>query len=362
MAFPRFDGRVNEKQQFAEPAGSFDGIHGHLRGRHGLRSRSHGRRFPRRGADHRQSRYDTLYNDLGTPGLIDVIYSNAFWGYDDRGINGLARFTVTNGVEAFLGYDLQRYGGRDEVLLIEPLGTNFRLPSAEELFANDPLDERGNPNLKPEKTRSINASVGGRFVHDGARFSWELIGFARDIRDLIDLTGFDDTTGQDVFENTPGTVKVRGGEAVFEAILNDSLSMNFSYTQNRSRVDGGSQTSRVPEQLGKAYVDFHPASLPFGATAALNYTGKVFNTIGPTTIEYGKYAVVDLSGRYFIDADRKHRLVLSLQNVFDKQYGSPSRGCADVSTDGPFDCSAPYFYSNLGLPRTFRASYTYSFQ
>ncbi len=119
------------------------------------------------------------------------------------------------------GYDLQKYGGRDEVLLIEPnkeltqavfgqlrlspelipgthlsagfrynhpdvgdqsivwnttgqydfseslfvrttLGTNFRLPSAEELFANDPLDERGNPNLKPEKSRSIETSVGGQ--------------------------------------------------------------------------------------------------------------------------------------------------------------------------------------------------------
>jgi vitamin B12 transporter len=365
--------------------------------------------------------YDTLYNDLATPGLIDVLYSNAFWGYDDRGINGLARFAITNGVEAFLGYDLQRYGGSDEVLVIEQhkeqtqavfgqvrvspqllphthlsagfrynhpdvggqatvwnatgqydftsylfarstLGTSFRLPSAEELFANDPADERGNPDLKPEKTRSINASVGGKFAHEGARFSWELIAFARDIRDLIDLTGFDDATGQDVFENTPGIVKVRGGEAVLEAVVNADLSMNFSYTRNSSHTDGGSQTSKVPEHLAKAYVDFHPGSLPFGATLAVNYTGKEFNAIGPTTVEYGKYAVVDISGRYFIDANRKHTLILSLQNVLDKQYGSPARGCTDVATDGPNDCSSPYIYSNLGLPRTFRASYTYSFQ
>jgi outer membrane cobalamin receptor len=326
-----------------------------------------------------------------------------------------------DGLEGFLGYDLQRYGGRDEVLLIEPnkeqtqavfgqvrlspdliprahlsagfrynhpdvgeqatiwnvtgqydftgslfartvLGTNFRLPSAEELFANDPFDERGNPNLKPEKSRSINASVGGDFEHSAAKLHWELIGFARDIRNLIDLVGFDEVTEQDLFGNLSGTVKVRGGEAVLQAAFASDWSLNMSYTYSRSRMDGGPQTSRVPEQLGKVMADYHPDSRPFGATLALNYTGNVFNNIGPTRVQYGRYAVVDLAGRYFFDTDRKHRLVLSLQNLFDEQYGIPARGCADVATDGPFDCSSPHIYENRGVPRTLRANYTYSFQ
>jgi vitamin B12 transporter len=101
--------------------------------------------------------------------------------------------------------------------------------------------------------------------------------------------------------------------------------------------------------------------MPFGVTLALSYTGKVSRTIGGTDIDYGQYAVVDLSGRYFVDGNHKHQWVLSVQNIFDEQYGSPARGCADVVTDGPYDCSIPYFYSNLGLPRTVRAGYTYSF-
>ena len=189
--------------------------------------------------------YDTTYNDLATPGAFNVLYDDAFWGYDDRGINALARFSFTKGVDYFLGYDLQRYGGRDEVLFIAPnkeqtqavfaqvrttpdlipnahlaagvrfnspdvgqsatvwnlsgkydisntlfvratLGTNFRLPSAEELFADDPQDERGNPDLKPERSRSVNLSLGGTYGEAAQTFSWEVVGFAREIKDLID--------------------------------------------------------------------------------------------------------------------------------------------------------------------------------
>src|SRR6185295_2043070 len=95
------------------------------------------------------------------------------------------------------------------------VGTAFRLPTAEELFANDPNDERGNPNTKPEHSTNVNASVGGTLgpVH------WEIVGFARDIKDLIGIVDFDDATNQDVFGNTAGTVRVRGAEVILNAAL-----------------------------------------------------------------------------------------------------------------------------------------------
>jgi outer membrane cobalamin receptor len=361
--------------------------------------------------------YDTVYNDLAVPGHLDVLYQHAFWGYDDRGINALARFSLTPGIDYFLGYDLQRYGGRDEVLYIAPnhettqavfgqirttsdfianahfaagfrynspdvglsatvwslsgqydfshhlffraaLGTNFRLPSAEELFANDPLDERGNPNLRPERSQSLNVSLGGIMAD---RFHWELIGFARDIRDLIDFDQFDPVTQQSVFNNVPGTVRVRGWEAVLDGSISAALGINSSYTQNCSLQDNDAQISRIPEQLAKLSVDYHPPGRRVGATLTLNHTGKVFTTVGANRVGYGDTVVVDLSGRFFFDHDHKHRITLSVQNLFDKEYGRPQQGCADVATDGPFDCSAPYTYVNLGLPRTLRASYTHEF-
>jgi outer membrane cobalamin receptor len=364
--------------------------------------------------------YDTDYNDLGTPGAIDVLYQNAFWGYNDYGVNALSKFSFTKGLEYYLGYDLQIYGGRDEVLVIEPvkehthavfgqiritpdlipnahlaaglrfnapdvgehatiwnasgqydftdsfyfrttLGTNFRLPTAEELFANDPQDERGNPNLLPERSKSINASIGGSVNSGESRYSWELIGFARDINNLIDYATFDDATGQAVFGNVPGTVRVRGGEIALTAAFTESTSAVLNFTRNQSKQDGGVQTDRVPEQLLKGSLDFHPQALPFGATLSVSYTGKTYITVGGNPLEYGKYTVVDLSGRYFLDNARKQRLSVSVQNLFDREYGRPNRGCLDVATDGPYDCSSPYVYVNRGLPRTAVFRYTYDF-
>jgi vitamin B12 transporter len=99
----------------------------------------------------------------------------------------------------------------------------------------------------------------------------------------------------------------------------------------------------------------------FGGTVAVNWVGAVSDSVAGTPIGYGNYAVVDVSGRYLIGADRKQQLNVSLQNALDEEYGRPSQGCADVATDGPDDCSAPYAYVNLGLPRTLRVSYTHRF-
>jgi outer membrane cobalamin receptor len=364
--------------------------------------------------------YDTYYNDLQNPGTLDIIYQGAFWGYDDYGINALGKFEIARGFEGLLGYDLQVYGGKDEVLFIEPnkehthaafgqlrttpdllpnarlaagfrynapeggahatiwnvsgqydltpdlfieveLGTNFRLPSAEELFANDPQDERGNPALQPEHSRSINASVGGKVGAGGARFTWELIGFARHITDLIDYATFDEDTGQDVFGNIPGTVKVRGGEVVLGAEASESLSGRFSFEANRSRLDDGQQLTRVPRRLGKAELDFHPVAQPFGATLSVSYTGDVAASVGSAVVPYGRYTVVDLSGRYFFDSAHKQRVSVSIQNLFDRDYGTPGRGCLDVATDGPYDCSSRYLFVNRGLPLTAAIRYNYEF-
>lgn len=364
--------------------------------------------------------YDTYYNDLATPGVLDVLYQDAFWGYKDRGVNALGRWVITKGVELYFGYDEQQYGGSDEVLVITQhdettqagfaqvrltpelisdltlaagirynspsegekatiwnvsgsyqlpanlylkgeVSTNFRLPDAEELFANDPEDERGNPDLKPEKSTSVNLSFGGRFELAGEKFHWELTGFGRNITDLIDYATFDDDTGQDVFGNVPGTVHVRGGEASIEMAFSDAFSANANYTFNHARQEGGQQIDDVPKSLFKAGIDFHPAAQPFGATATLNYVGDVSRAVGGVETSYGSYVVVDLSARYFLDAQRHQSLNFSIRNLLDREYGTPARGCQDVATDGPYDCSSPYVYVNLGLPRTFALDYTYRF-
>lgn len=367
-----------------------------------------------------RTKYDTTYNDLAHPGQQIVLYKDTPWRFNDAGVNALGKYKLTKGVEAWFGYDYQSYGGQDAVLVILPNhedthavfgqirltpdlipnahfavgarynspsqgqastiwnvsgqydlpgglfirgegGTNFRLPTAEELFANDPLDERGNANLKPETSRSINLSIGGRSNLDGHAVRWELTGFARSIKNLIDLDTFDNVTQQDVFGNVAGTVKVRGAEAQIDADLTRSWGATASVAVNSSKLDNGQQLDRAPKQVFKGSLDFHPVDRPFGATMSFAYTGDTHVALGGVEQSYGKYTVVDLSGRWFIDPARRQTLNLAVQNLFDEEYGRPSRGCRDVATDGPYDCSVRYIYVNRGLPRTFRASYRFTF-
>ena len=365
--------------------------------------------------------YDQVYNDLAVPGTQDVLYRGAFWGFWDYGVNALGKVDIVKGVEGYFGYDYQSYGGRDEVLVIDQhnentnavfgqlrltpdlipdtnlaagfrynapsagqsatiwnvsgkyqnptglyvkgeVGTNFRLPTAEELFANDPQDERGNPDLKPERSTGGDLSVGWRFNMAGHRAGIEVTGFARDVTNLIDFDTFDENTGQDVFGNVTGTVRVRGGQVMADAAATDAFSGSLTYSVNSAKMDNGQQLDRVPKSLFKAGLDWHPADLPVGATLNVAWTGDLERSVGNFgEISYGNYTVVDLSGRWYLDAGRHQTVNLSIRNLFDQRYGLPSRGCKDTPEDGPYDCSIPYVYVNLGMPRTFAVSYTYSF-
>jgi vitamin B12 transporter len=361
--------------------------------------------------------YTEFDNSLTNPGTLITIDNHDFWGFTDYGVNALAKFTPASGVDTFAGYDYQNYTGRDVVLVITQktehvhalfgeiatnkdlfsnvqfaaglrlnmpsvgpsatvwnvsgrwdvtpdlfvkgtVGTAFRLPTAEELFADDPLDERGNPALKPETSTNVNLSIGGFLGMQSLR--WEIIGFARDIKNLIDFDTFDPITNQDVFGNVAGTVKVRGAELVLDAALGDEFSGNFSYTFNDAHDPSHQQIDRVPEQIGKATLDYHPLNMPFGLFATLNYVGTVHTTVGGIgRVEYGDYFVVDLSGRLFLDATRHHRIDLGVYNIFDKEYASlPARGRTDAI---PPATSANYLVENLGLPRTLYMRYTYNF-
>ncbi|MEI9891063.1 MAG: hypothetical protein WDN45_11280 [Caulobacteraceae bacterium] len=111
----------------------------------------------------------------------------------------------------------------------------------------------------------------------------------------------------------------------------------------------------------KAGVDWSPENLPVGLTAALSYTGNATTPYSTGRANYGEYATVDLSGRYFLDAGRHHQLNLAVQNLFDRDYGRIYRGCVDVLRDFPLGCSRSYPYQGQGAPRTVAVSYRYSF-
>ena len=77
--------------------------------------------------------------------------------------------------------------------------------------------------------------------------------------------------------------------------------------------------------------------------------------ISPRDPQQHLRVVVDLSGRVFIDRNRRHRINLRLENLFDQEYStSHRRGFQDLST-------APFLVHYLGVPRTFHLSYSFSY-
>lgn len=237
------------------------------------------------------------------------------------------------------------------------LGTNFRLPDAEELYSNDPEDELGNPNIKPEKSKSANLSFGQRLHTAGDQvLHWELTGYARDITDLIECEG-SNATDQCLWTNVPDTVRARGFMALAEVTLYKQLSANVNYTYNHTLADG-QQLDDIPKGLLKAGLDYRTSDNRFGGTALLTYVADVQRALADTEYAYGKYATLDISARVKLDREQHQEINLSLQNVFNRQYGEPAQGFLDDAADR---YANPYIYTNLGLPRTLTASYTYKF-
>ena len=69
----------------------------------------------------------------------------------------------------------------------------------------------------------------------------------------------------------------------------------------------------------------------------------------------GKYTIVDLGGRYYLDARRQHRVNARLENLFDKRYPTGhSRGFTDIG-------GSQFLVSTLGTPLTLHVSYTFSY-
>lgn len=360
--------------------------------------------------------WDSHYDeDDNGPSGVETVSDNEFWGFWDYGLNAVVEYTVRPGFQAYLGYDLQNYWGKDDVLIIADktetthaifgqlrfgpellanthlalglrhnmpsegeaatvwslsgqydvsdslfvrgsAGTAFRLPDAESLFANDPIfnEEVGNPDLKPERSKNLNASVGA--VTGG--LTWELIGFWRETKDLIALDG--ETPDPDVFTfiNTPGKVTAKGFEAVVQGEITPDWTLVASYTHAQTRMDGSSlQLAGVPEDYAQAALTWQPAGGPFGGSLIANWVGEVADNVssGFGRQERGNYAVVDLGAWVDFGPGDRHRLSARIENALDEDYVTRvNRSFRDATGDA-------FLLHYRGVPRTLHVTYAYSF-
>jgi vitamin B12 transporter len=372
-----------------------------------------------KGYHHRwDSGYNEVRNVAGQPGSTQLISADEFWGFRDSGASLLAKFIPTPKVEYFAGYDLQRYSGSDDVLLVAPntetvnavfgqvrttrqllpratfalgarynaptnaanatvwnasgqydltssllaratVGTSFRYPDAYELFAQDPTCCFGNPNLSPEKSTNVNGTLAHRLLAGDTSLTLEVTGFYRRVSDLI--VDVDDGSGETtITANTPGVVRVRGvalqGSGAFTPSVSGSLSYTHTNSQRNNVAGGYASIPGIPKNQVQATLDLHPVRTPVGVTLTVNAVGALTDTVsGFGSVPSGDYTIVDLSGRYFLDAGRQHRINVRFENLFDQVYATGhARGFLDGS-------ASPMLVPRLGVPRTFHISYAFGF-
>jgi vitamin B12 transporter len=343
-----------------------------------------------------------------------------YWGYKDFGATAQAELKLHRGVDYSLGYDYQKYKGRDEVLLIEGLtrkthalfaqartnddfstrarlaagfrsnwsagtsatvfnlsgryditpllfveatgGTSFQLPDVYQLYAVDPDDTKGNPDLKPEHARSITASVGGHFERGGRTvFTWVVTGWKRKIDELILASSTNPPAGfTEIFRNADSQVKVSGGEAILTLPITRDLTLDGSYTvsKERQRTAPTQQIFGRPKSYGRFGAAYAPENLPFGLDFTMRYVGKVqYNVTGFGVRDVGDYWVANLAGRVYFDKARKTQLSARVENLFDQRY-------ANNATSAVRAGSVPatrFYYERLGAPRMLYFTLSHTF-
>jgi outer membrane cobalamin receptor len=240
-------------------------------------------------------------------------------------------------------------------------GTSFRYPDAYELFAIDDTCCVGNPNLKPESSVNFNGSIGGRLQPGDRPLDFEVIGFYRKISSLIVDTDDGTGSGNTITANSGDAVRVHGVSLQGSASVSPAFTASAGYTyttseQGNTLAGGYSSLPGLPSNRVNASADVHPAGKPYGGSLTFFWVGDIFDNVsGFGSVPSGNYSVVDLAGRYYLDAKRQHRLNVRLENLFGEDYAT-GHGRAFPDAGG-----AAYLTSPRGVPRTLHVSYTFSY-
>jgi vitamin B12 transporter len=216
-----------------------------------------------------------------------------------------------------LGYDLT-----DDLRVTAAYGTAFTAPTFNDLyFPGDPFFAGGNPDLKPEQSRSGELGLAGRTGPLG----WSLNLFQTHVDDLITLVP--PTFAAENLDRA----RIRGLEAVtFGQVLDTDIAANLTLLDPRNESDGpddGKLLPRRPEQTFRLDLDRRFGAIGVGAT--LFTAGRRFDDPA-NSVRLDGYTLLDLRASYaFSDA---LSIQARLENVFDQEYetvayyNQPGRG------------------------------------
>ena len=251
----------------------------------------------------------------------DRIDSNTVFDITDRDNTGvyveyLGKFGVQQLQASVRNDDNQQFGSHatgslgwgmqfgDGFKLTASVGTAFKAPTFNDLY----YPFFGNPDLKPETSRSANIGIS----QHAQRWSWTLDAYETRIDDLI---SYDSSI---FLPNNIDQARIRGVEFTVDATLAGwDLGAQLSHTDPRSEsgFTDGKLLARRARNNGRIDVDRAFGAFRFGAT--LNGSGARYDDAA-NTVRLGGFATTDLRFEYAFDAD--WTLQARATNVFDRHY------------------------------------------
>lgn len=186
-------------------------------------------------------------------------------------------------------------------------GTAYKAPTFNELY----FPGYGNPELQPERSRSVELSLRG----DHGTAGWSISGYETRVDDLIAYNSDRRPPGPDNIDRA----RIRGFEATGHARLADwDLRASATWLDPRADGDNASHGNTLPRRatrsgrldVDRRFGDFSVGLSAIGANAR-------YENLANTRRMHG-YGLVDLRVGYAFASDWS--LQLSASNVFDRRY------------------------------------------
>lgn len=223
-------------------------------------------------------------------------------------------------------------------------GSAYRAPSFVELYSqNNPVVE-GNPDLKPEKIRTLEAAItwqpDGRWLLSGNVFHYEMRNLIRQIDRRYQNIGRQNGHGLEI-------------EASYRASSRWQLSGNYSL-QRSVDLASDHDAANAPQHQIYARADWR-WSPDWSAHAQLNWVSERPREAGDDRDPLAGYETLDLTVRK-LTGPQGWSMALSVRNVFDADVREPTP--YDRSVMQPF-VSIPNDYPQAGRSVSLQATYRF---
>ena len=218
------------------------------------------------------------------------------------------------------------YTVSDATLIRVNIGTGRKVPTFIERFGFFPTQFIGNPDLKPEESKSFDVGIDQTLFDDALDI--QLAVFYQDLENEINGFVFDPDTFLFTAVNSDGDSTRKGVEASATYSLTDNLSFggSYTYTDSTESNEPGSDIRelRRPRHSGSLRTSYRFLDERANLSIVADYGGSSTDTFfppfpaPPEIVSLESYWLLDLTASYAINP--KTNVFVRANNLFDEDY------------------------------------------